>query len=528
VSTRDLRRGPLPSSVRVQIVLLLAAAGLLGAYVLLRYGGLWGEGDTATFTRATRSVIETGRLAGEPGWGVYGNGYAYPAILAFIVNLTGLTLAQIQIFLSPLLLVWPVVPAWLAFRELAGNARAATLATVILFTQPEFLFVVERGTHEKFTRGLMLLLLYLLLRSQRVRNAPARLMAFVAAFYLVGYALITSNNLMAFSFAAALGTATVAIWGLGRLRPHLATAKSQVRRMAIMTTGLGILSFVFLFYVYSPAIHGFLLLEEIAVQVGEVASGGAQGGDPYGAVGNLWAYPLTYLVLSLANWLLLGASALLWLRLSWRWIVRRDRPQRNELLLWGLYAAFAFQGALSIVADLSGSLSSNLQHRLFPSFALLAAPLLARYIEQWRPQRPHIRRWGHAGLAVGIGVVAVLSTLKATNEPLLSNKWLFYAPAEMRAVDWSRDALPYRGVWLDQDERLFSAARMRLGGAPLGFAEDDGIPDASTPNFLVTDVGIARSQRLGLPLPIAADDLITYDNGQAQMYHRRPTTPYQP
>jgi hypothetical protein len=44
---------------------------------------------------------------------------------------------------------------------------------------------------------------------------------------------------------------------------------------------------------------------------------------------------------------------------------------------------------------------------------------------------------------------------------------------------------------------------------------------------MISDVTRARSVRLGVPLPIESDSLLTYDNGQAQIYHLRPRTPYQ-
>jgi hypothetical protein len=57
---------------------------------------------------------------------------------------------------------------------------------------------------------------------------------------------------------------------------------------------------------------------------------------------------------------------------------------------------------------------------------------------------------------------------------------------------------------------------------------DWGEVDPGTQDFLISGVTHSRSVRLAQPLPIEADSFLTYDNGQAQIYHRRPRTPYQP
>jgi hypothetical protein len=438
----------------------------------------------------------------------------------------------VQLYGAPLLMVWIVFPAWLAYREFTGSAKGATLATVILLTQPELLFAILRGTHEKFTRGLMLLCLYLLICSLRSRQSPTRFVAFILAFYLSGYALITSNNLMATSFTVATGTALGLAWLITRRgSPASQPDNLTIRRLGYITITLFILSFVFLFYIYKPALSGFLLLESVWDRIQALLlSTGSEASNPYSVVYSLWVHPAVYLALSLADWLLLIASAVIWIKQGLNWLWKGKRPKgESELLLWVFYGAFAIQGALSIVADLSGALASNLQHRVFPSFALLAAPLVAKTLTEWRPRRAVVHRLGNASLWLGLGLIAVLSTLKATNEPLLSNKWLFYSPSEMQALDWAAGTLQERGLWLEYDERLFAAARIRNGASSLLIYPDywENM-DPATRNFLISDITRSRSLRLGLPLPIDADSLITYDNGQAQIYHQRPHTPYQP
>ncbi len=138
------------------VAVLLVAVGVLAAYFLVRRGGLWGEGDTYAFTELAASLMRAEALT--PPGGAYPHGYGYQFLLVALSAATGLNLASLQLYVSGFLTMWLVLPAWLLYRELTGTGRGATLATAILLIQPEFLFPVMRGSHEKITRGLMLLL----------------------------------------------------------------------------------------------------------------------------------------------------------------------------------------------------------------------------------------------------------------------------------------------------------------------------------------------------------------------------------
>jgi hypothetical protein len=128
-----------------------------------------------------------------------------------------------------------------------------------------------------------------------------------------------------------------------------------------------------------------------------------------------------------------------------------------------------------------------------------------------------------------IALLALLSTLKATNEPLVSNRWTFYLPAERQAVRWSDGKLvEERLLWVSFDDRLYSALGAHGNGSlPERIFLDTYEVEPSTRDFLISELTRVRSLRLGVPLPVEADTLITYDNGQAQIYHLRPRTPFQ-
>jgi hypothetical protein len=516
------------ASAHIEIILLIAAVALLALYAILRNGGLWGENDTAVFTKAIHSMSEAGTLT--PDKNVYDNGYGFPALAVFLIQVTGISLNDFQLFGAALLAVWMVLPAWLLYREFTGSSRGATLATVILFVQPEFLFPIIRGSHEKFTRGMMFLCLYLLLRSLRSKDKLVRFTGFLLSFYLTAYALITFNNLIATSFILSVGLSLALAWALGRtIHGFSSTISPTIKRLIYVVISLMIVSFIFTFYAYPPAIQQLRLLVSVGDRVAALLLPMESTAiNPYGVVSAGWVSLPVYFLVSLADWILLVVSAAIWLGQGYTWWLRRHRsPEQMELLLWAFYGAFAFLGVISIIVDVSGAISGNLQHRMFPAFAMIAAPLVARWLVNWKPRSFLKTRPGHAGMAALIGVLAVLSAFKATNEPLLSNKWMFYVPAEIQAIQWADGKLAGKELWTEFDERLSTSYTIWAEGVDPGVILKSFQAVASTRNFLVSDVIRQRSLRLSVPIPINSNDLITYDNGQAQIFHLRPRTPYQ-
>ncbi|MGE3267924.1 MAG: hypothetical protein AB7P40_04205 [Chloroflexota bacterium] len=520
------------------IIILVGLATLMSMLVIARYRGLWGEGDTSGIIRTNRAVVDAATLV-PPGSDVaYPNGYAYQAVVTFLVGATGLDLADLTRYGAALMMVWTIVPAWLLFRELTGTTRGAILATAILYIQPEYLFPLLRGTHEKFTRGLMLLALYLLFRSLRSRDDPMRFSALVIAFYLCVYAIFSFNNLLAFSFVGGLIVTLIVSWLVTRVTGTAFTMIGpSIRRLGYAAIISVMFAYLLTFHAYRPAIHDVRVIQQVQERIAVVFLGAPQAEadktpaeitNPYVAINSGWLSPGVYLMVSMANWLLLASSGLIWATVGLLWLFRRRRPHfENEILLWALYAAFGLQGAASIVVDLSGSLAANLQHRMFPSFVMIAAPVTAQWMAgwtfHWRPVR-----WLAAGLVgVLIAVLSVLSLFKATNEPLLSNKWVYYLPGEAAALAWADDALRGRAVWTSFDERITTGEQIRRGAEPRAIRLDQFDVDEGTRDFLISDVTRAQARRFGVPLPTEADSLITYDNGEAQIYHARPRSPFQ-
>lgn len=514
------------TGARLEVIILLTATALVAGYAAMRFGGRWGETDSNVFATAIRAVVEEGRLV--PDRYAYSNGYGFPVLAAFLVQVTGLSVAQLQIFGGALLAAWLVIPAWLAYRELTGSARGATLATVLVLVQPEFLFPILRGTHEKFTRGLMFLCFYLLLRGLMTRQRWRRFAGFLLAFYLAIYALITFNNLLSISFITALGLALALSLFARQMAGAQGDESAATRRRLVYALFISlVLAFFFTFYAYTPARYAILLIQSITDRVAMLFLETEQVvTNPFGTVLTGWISLSYYLIITIANWLLLILSFVIWSTQTVSWWRRRAWPEEPRvILLWSLYGAFGFLGAVSIIVDVSGAIASNLQHRFFPSFAMIAAALLADWFVRRQSVRPAARRPAYVALAALIAFLSIVAVAKATNEPALSNKWTYYAPGEFTALEWSRDNDPKETIRAAFDERLSAAVGICCAWEYEIVSFIGHAPGAR--KYLLSDVIRAQSERLGLPLPIGGDSLRVYDNGAAEIYHLRPRTPFQ-
>lgn len=502
-------------------------------YVALRYGYRWGEQDTGQFMESIRGVVAAGSIV--PASGAYAHGYGYQTIAGVVAMVSGLTVSQVQLIVLPFLTLVIALVAFVAFRALIGNAFLAGLSALLLFIQPEFVFVVERGNHEKVTHTLVLVLVFLLAASLTRPRTIGTVAGFILAFYLGAWALIATNSFFASSFmmslALALGGGLIMLW----FSRAAALERGAMRRLVYTVLSCLALFFVFVVYVYAPARHNYGQLQTLFEKLSVLFLSFEAQGNPYEAVGSspiAWAAPWVYPVLTAFNWLILLGSAL-----AWTWLAVRFKReglvtgQRRLLLLWLLAAAFAFEVLVSVVVDFSGFLGANLQIRLFPLFMLFGIPLVivAGAELSGRINGPLARRALTVTMVVFLSVFAATGVLKATNDPLLSNKWLFFTGNEQRALAWADSQLERQEIWEGFDERLREMQRIYRPVDPLsGNRFTISKVSESTRYITMSDVIQRRSVRLNTPAPdISSSDRI-YDNGSAQIFHRVPRTPYQP
>jgi len=501
---------------------------VIGLYFPIRFNGYWAEADSSTFTSYIRDFINVGKIV-PPDRGIYPNGYAFQAISTFVVSLTGLEVKTLQQWIYPLLAVIVVLPAWIAYRELTGSNHGAALATLLLLIQPEFLFVILRSSHEKFTRVLMLLCLFLLARSLGSTYSRWNKVTYLSLFCVAIFAVITNNYLLANSFIFSIVMIYMMGWVLEKLRPHLKLVNGGLRNRLqyIIPVCIGLV-YIFTIHIYPPAYHNIRVLQNTWEGIATLfLSAQDQSEDIYIAYSYVvfgWINLPTYIVLSIANWIVLIISFAIWMYQGWHWIWRSGTP-KNQMawLLWLLYAAFSIQEVLAAISDASGALSSNLQLRLFPSFSMIAVAMIATAWTKWRPKR--FARSISIGLAGALFCISIFSVWKATNEPSLSNKWNFYSPNEILALEWGDKHLQNAEIWTEFDERLQTAYLTEIGYPNVSFTT---IVTPNTRDMLLSTIIRLRGGRIRQPLPVPHDALQVYDNGAAQLYHLRPQSPYQP
>jgi hypothetical protein len=502
---------------REEIVGLLAMAVVIGAYFILRYGGLWAESDTGVMTAAIRVVRDNGELAPQAP-GVYVNGYGYQVISIAIMAFTGLSVEALQILVYPLLSAVLVLPAWMLYRELTGSARIASLATLLLLLVPEHLFAILRGSHERLDRAFLLTALWLLLRSARFRGDRPRFLINLALVVLMTYGLIATNALFGMSFIVALATAAILslLVGLvsGRLRPHAA----ETARLLGWASGAGaLLLLLFVLYIYPPFGPSLGALSAIPGKLVAIITSGAPGFDPYTYVTTAWVNTLAFLVLSAMNFVVLGTSVLVWLHLGRSWLRGKTPSSIGIWVLWSLYAAFAMQGAAAILSDQTGSLQGNVQYRAFSVFSTVAVPMVALGLSRWRPGA-----WQRGAATVLVAAATILALAKSTLEPAVSNKWMFYTAPELQGLRWADNNQRDTDTWVGPDDRLPAAYLLLDGDPAVGNAWVTAAePGPDVDSFLTSPAILVQSARLEVAMPSTASMEVVYDNGQVQLLHRR-------
>jgi len=248
-------------------------------------------------------------------------------------------------------------------------------------------------------------------------------------------------------------------------------------------------------------------------------------------VGSGWVSPAAYLGLMAPTWLVMFASFAVWAVAGLRWLFLGRRPQTpGRLLLWLLYGGFGLQLAGALALDQAGAISGNLQLRVFPVVTVTALPLVASaLLRLWRKIEGRGARLALAALLSAFLLWSgPASLLKATNDPTLSNYWMFFTRAEERGKAWAEDHLLYRGIWLGLDGiRLGSYAVASGMSGRSGNVSDVWTLGEETRHLLLSTVEESLVPRIGAPVPDVQAENLVYDNGDAALYQRRPRTPYQ-
>lgn len=556
MSTRT--QGITPRTINWLVLFLFIYAVGVYAYMTLRFVGNWGEGDTTVVARGifTTEQAESIREAKRP----YTNGSGYVALSVFLQDVTGLSLQDMQTYVLQLLPALGVVVIFVTYRLLIGRPVVALIATLFVFIQGDFLWVTWRGSHEKMTWILVCLCFYILARSFTVWKQPWMLLRYILLFYIIAFALTTSNVFFASSFIVALvlsfagGQVYLAYLtrrNKGQVSEEQLHLRTHIRRLLYVNMACLVLLFLFLFYIYPPAFSGILFLRSLVEQLSviflqvelrpTVTAPSAIASAPVFSVSQpanylaiSWLSPVVFLVLTLFSWLVLLTSFVTWAAGVLTFVIRKNVGIQDlpRLLMWLVYPAFALQLVGALFADRGTVLSGNLQVRLFTPLMLLAIPLAAIGVS-WlltSVRRPLFGAALRVAIIVAVAWFSTASLLKGTNEPVLNNKWVFTSSAENAVGDWLVQKVTDADVWTGTDERIASVYNYRYPELLSTGANMYFVSNAFTVNtkyVISSELERLRQGRLQITSFNLTEENSVYDNGDVQVIYRRPRSPFQ-
>lgn len=512
----------------------LAAALFAGTYYVLRYAGLWSEQDTQVFIQ----IAERMRLAGNLVFdGSYPHGFGYPVWLLSTSQLSGEGLGRFVQGHLPLIsaLVLGAV-GFAAYRAFTGAARTGAIAVLVLLMVPEVVFTVSRGNHEKLTVALTLSAMFALYRSYIELESRRRWAAFfgwVVTYYLVAFVLVAQNAFFGSSFilasTAALGFVAILRWVARATATRLAIV---ARRLVVVTAASWGFVALVMFYVYPPAGDTLRVMATAAERVSALVLSLTPEANPYVVTVTDWVNPVAYHLVSSFRWILLVGSLTMWV--TWAHKVLRGDTQLplNVLFLSAMYAAFALQVALAMVVDLTGlAAGTNLQVRLFTYFAVVAAPVLALGVDAFiESRRLALTRslWQRWLLPTAFAIFGLLSLAKATLDPAIASRWLFYRTPEIAAMRFWDERSRFDQLWVGVEPRLRHAYSMHL---PQGSVNENVFSvrarDTSVPAALGSELVRANAIAWGIPESALLIENRVYDNGEATLHRRIARTPFQ-
>jgi len=509
------------------LALLLIFAILAGFYSNARYGG-WGlDGDALIQAVFAESIMVNHKLYTGAS---YSNGFAYGGLLAVAGQISGISPYQLVDWGNAWVAVIALV-AFITYRELLSDGRLAVFSTLLLFLIPDFLFYVLRGGHERSTWLLALLMIFLLARSLRYARQPGPLLVHIVCFYLIFWAMAASNVYFASTFVNAIILSVLGAWLLGFIRWSRVKDRLQrehfLNRLLIVSLACLILVFVFINYTYRPALTFYYIAEDLVNRLGILLFGVQEQvvTSSYAYVGSAWINQVAYLALTGPQFLIATISFGGWAVGIWKQFSFDDR----RWFLWWLYTAFGGLLVIGILSDFAGFLQNNMQLRMFTPFALFIAPLAALVLRStFGTLSRRLPRFAMllGGVCIVYGMLATM--VKVTNEPLVANTWLFYAPGQQRVGQWMNAHIQKQIVWVDTWQQLPRALQFSDGALSNHSVRYlAGGRFEYPPYILLSENTRLRANRVGIVLPAVYEHNQIYDNGFVQLYYRRAITPYQ-
>lgn len=504
-----------------------------------RYRGFWGENDTQHLTNTLYYTEQDNSIINQRE--AYGNGMSFQALSIYLIRTSGISMQDLQLFVFPTIAALLPLAAFNFYRIVTGSVVTALFATLLLFIQPDFLWVTWRGSHEKFTWFMALLILSLVARSFVTVGESKRRpqVMLLITFVFLAFTFISMNAFFASAFTAslAISSASGIVWlMLRRFRKNRleGVITRKLWTLPLLTSICAGLLYAFFVYIYPPALGLLRAANDLLDSLSTLFLFSGSDSQPetanaYDFLDTAYVNPRMFLVLSGASLLLMAFSGLVWLRGAADFLLKKTVPVSDlpRILLWLVYSGFALQLVLSVFADRVATVGANIQVRLFAPMMILAIPMATIGIHDLLKRFPEKPRsaliWS---LVPAIMVASILGIFKMTNEPIVSNNWIYTTAPERRAAEWVIGSSEEPSIWEGRTLRQ----RYYLPFVDPSVSSDyfrAGRVSEITRYYLISDLERASWIRAGQTLPYVEDEFRIYDNGQAQIYYRRPTTIYQ-
>ncbi|NOG48632.1 MAG: hypothetical protein HND48_03655 [Chloroflexi bacterium] len=154
---------------------------------------------------------------------------------------------------------------------------------------------------------------------------------------------------------------------------------------------------------------------------------------------------------------------------------------------------------------------------------ILAVPLVSSAVmDIWR------KPWGrvyHTVVLIGLALAGTFFTgsglLKLTNEPILSNNWVFTLNSERAAGTWAIEHAEHNVIWTGPEWRLTLYLLMAMPKLEPTRLQNAVTPGESADQFIVSRIEEVKWRRWHLAMPRVDQHMLMYDNGAVRVYQKR-------
>lgn len=481
-------------------------------YFIFRYSGRWIEWDSGFMVKAIQSVFDQGTIVPAI---VYPNGFGSQVIASFFINILNITVQEYSIFLHPIITTIYVFIAYLTFLEFSKDESVALLSTFLISLQPEIFWTSSRNTHEGFTYLMIFISTYALVKTLDTDIKLSKFVSYVFIYYISILCLITLNIFFASSFSISL----LFVYILGYVASRKTQAYINFRRLIYSSGIFIILIFYFMFFIYQPAESFFIssinFIDKITKLLSIVES---QSTPQYTYIFTMWKDPYIWFFLSLFNWTVAALSFTMYLKLLKSFLnTKRPIYSPGLLVLLFSYTALSFLLVVYIIADRFHGFGSNIELRIFPVLMIYATPLASMLILKNLNSHLISQR---KKIFVKFCLILILllfvgnSLLKGTNDPSVSNKWMYYSLQEEYGIIWIDNYLCEKSIWADFDDRLLDVYNLKTDANSY---RKVGFGNSNAEYIFVSGIIEKRAQIVNYPIPQYNNSRLIYNNGDVKI-----------